>query len=100
MSNSLLWKIWTIEIDDLAIKRLVFHSYVSLPEGIYICVIVSENGVCTPFLAMFNREHDERAWDLVCAICSDDPDVSTRYVPWLKFHCDYPVFWSSIHVDL
>ena len=38
MSNSLLWKIWTIEIDDLAIKRLVFHSYVSLPEGVYIYI--------------------------------------------------------------
>ena len=26
---------WTI-IDDLAIKRLIFHSYVSLPEGKHV----------------------------------------------------------------
>ena len=33
MSNSLLLKI-AIEIVDLPIKNVIFHSYVTLPEGI------------------------------------------------------------------
>ena len=33
MSNSLLLKI-AIEIVDLPIKIVIFHSYVTLPEGI------------------------------------------------------------------